>query len=252
LGAVNVLSADQKQKTSERDAQNCLNKSRRWDQVETYQKCNIKLKPWQSNDWVTTVPSYAYSTFCVDCHPHSKDCINSFRSPNKHCTEQTVICKKKPSKLYSIDQFLISEAGTIGINLTKLPQAQRCLISTVQANSVLGHHGIKEGDKILAPRSISGTDPDVYSLFINASKHCPLLFEVKCAYKPPKLARGLLLECHSFHHFIITKSGPLDIVLEMENAIVCVKSVAQNSLGDLYGLRYNDILCKPSTNVELH
>ncbi len=182
--------------------------------------------------------------------------VKTASTPSAHPTN-TALSKQssatsKPSQLYSIHRFLISEAGTIGINLTKLPQVRKCLISTVQANSVAGHHGIKEGDEILAPRSISGTDLDVYSLFINASKHRPLLFEVKRAYKPPKLACGLLLGCHSFHRFIITKSGPLGIVLEMENAIVRVKSVAQNSLGDLYGLRYNDILCKPSTNGELH
>ena len=167
---------------------------------------------------------------------------NTAMSKQSHATSN-------PLPLYSIHRFLISEAGTIGINLTKLPQARKCLISTVHNNSVAGHHGIKEGDEILAPRSTSGIDPDVYSLFINATKHRPLLFEVKRPYKPQEHAQNI--PAHSLHRFIIKKSGPLGIVLEMENAIVRLKSVTPNSLGDLYGLRNNDILCKPSTNGEL-
>jgi hypothetical protein len=79
------------------------------------------------------------------------------------------------------------------------------------------------------------------------------LFEIKCRYKPPTSNTNILLPgCHSLHRFTITKSGPLGIFLEIENTgMVHVKSVTLNSLGDIYGLRENDILCKPLKNGAL-
>ena len=183
-------------------------------------------------------------------HP-PKTALGTATHPTNTAMSKQSHATSKPVLLYSIHRFLISEDGTIGINLTKLPQSRKCLISTVHDNSVAGHHGIKERDEIIAPRATSGMDPDAYSLFINACKHRPLLFEVKRPYIPQNHAHNLMLGCHSLHRFIITKLGPLGIVLEMENAIVRLKSVTPNSLGDLYGLRNNDILCKPSTNGEL-
>jgi len=182
---------------------------------------------------------------------HPQTALGTATHPTNTAMSKQSHATSKPVLLYSIHRFLISEDGTIGINLTKLPQARKCLISTVHDNSVAGLHGIKEGDEILAPRATTGMDTDVYSLFINACKHRPLLFEVKRPYIPQKHAYNLMLGCHSLHRFIIKKSGPLGIVLEMENAIVRLKSVTPNSLGDLYGLRNNDILCKPLTNGEL-
>jgi hypothetical protein len=41
------------------------------------------------------------------------------------------------------------------------------------------------------------------------------------------------------------------MVLKKENLVVRLQSVADNSLGELYGLRKDDILCKPSMNGEL-
>jgi hypothetical protein len=58
----------------------------------------------------------------------------------------------------------------------------RCCISTVHADSIAHHHGVEEGDKILAPRIASGEEvSNVYELFQSASKHCPLLFEINAA-----------------------------------------------------------------------
>jgi hypothetical protein len=42
--------------------------------------------------------------------------------------------KENINSLYSIHQFLISDTGTIGINLAKLPQTRKCLIKTVHAD----------------------------------------------------------------------------------------------------------------------
>ena len=55
--------------------------------------------------------------------------------------------KGKGKLLYSIHQFLISDTGTIGINLAKLPQTRKCLIETVHADSIVDCHGLEEGEK---------------------------------------------------------------------------------------------------------
>jgi hypothetical protein len=79
------------------------------------------------------------------------------------------------------------------------------------------------------------------------------LLEIKRHYNPPISNTDILLPgCHSLHRFTITKSGPLGIFLEIENTgMVRVKSVTLNSLGDIYGLQENDILCKPLKNGAL-
>jgi hypothetical protein len=93
--------------------------------------------------------------------------------------------------------------------------------------------------------------PDVYNLFISASKHCPLLFEVKRSYTPPIHSDiNTLKGRYSLHRFTITESGNLGIILEIEKSTLHLKSVAPNSLGEFYGLRNNDILCKPLTKGE--
>ncbi len=152
--------------------------------------------------------------------------------------------RDKTNLLYSIHQFLISYTGTIGINLAKLTQTRKCLIKTVHADSVVDCHGLQEGDKILAPRLSSEVEhSDVYNLFLGASKHRPLLLEIKRPNKPTSNANIVLLEDHSLHQFTITKSDPLGILLEINNTkMVLIKSVTANSLGDIYGLQKNDIL----------
>jgi hypothetical protein len=57
---------------------------------------------------------------------------------------------------------------------------------------------------------------------------------------------------HSLHRYTIIKSGNLGIFLEIDNTkMVRIKSVIMNSLGKIYGLQKNDILCKPLENGEL-
>ncbi len=95
---------------------------------------------------------------------------------------------------YSKHQFLISDTGTIGINLAKQLQARKCLIETVDADSIADRHGLEEGDKILAPRLSSGVEhSDVYNLFLGASKHRLLLFEIKRPSKPTSNTNIVLL-----------------------------------------------------------
>jgi hypothetical protein len=111
------------------------------------------------------------------------------------------------------------------------------------------------GDEILAPPNLtSGMESsNVYNLFQTASKHRPILFEIKCKYKPPTNKTKILLPiCNSLHLFTIKKSCPLGIKLEIENSgIVQIKVVTPDSLGDIYGLRENNILCKPLENGAL-
>jgi hypothetical protein len=147
----------------------------------------------------------------------------------------------------SLHRFLVSEDGIVGISLTKLAHG-KCFISTVHPHSIVELHGIEEGNEILAPRYTSGRmkHPDIYNLFINASKHRPLLFEVKRSYTPPIHPDINTLKGHySLHRFTITELGDLGIILEIEKSTLCLKSVVPNSLGEFYGLRNNDILCKP-------
>ena len=93
---------------------------------------------------------------------------------------------------------------------------------------------------------------DVYNLFLGASKYRLFLFEIKCPNKQSSTANIVLPKDHSLHRFTITKSGPLGILLEIDNTkMVHIKSVTANSLGDIYGLQKNDILCKPMENGEL-
>jgi hypothetical protein len=93
---------------------------------------------------------------------------------------------------------------------------------------------------------------DVYNLFLGASKHCPLLFEIKCHNRPTSNSNIILPRDHSLHQFTITKSGPLGILLEIDNTkMVRIKSITANSSGDIYGLQKNDIFCKPMENGKL-
>jgi hypothetical protein len=187
------------------------------------------------------------------CPPPSQPFPCTTAHPAKIAFSKPSHARSRALLLYSIHRFIISDTGTIGINLTKLPQARKCLISTVHPDSIAGRHGLEEGDEILAPRFTSGVEhSDVYNLFISASKHRPLLFEIKRPYKPPSNTRTLLPRHHSLHRFIITKPGRLGIFLEIDNSMVRLNSVTLNSLGDFYGLRKNDILCKPLTNGELY
>ncbi len=78
------------------------------------------------------------------------------------------------------------------------------------------------------------------------------MFKIKHPYKPPSNTNIVLPGDHSLHWFPITKLGPLGIFLEVENTkMVPIKSVTLNSLGDIYGLQKNDILCKPLENGAL-
>jgi hypothetical protein len=159
------------------------------------------------------------------------------------------------TKQYSIHRFIISDTGTIGVNLTWLPHARKCLISTVLADSIAQRVGVEVGDEILEPPNLtSGVESsNVYKLFQTASKHHPILFEIKCKYKPPTNKTKILLPgCNSLHRFTINKSGPLGIKLEIVNSeTVQIKVVTPDSLGDIYGLRENYILCKPLENGAL-
>jgi hypothetical protein len=85
---------------------------------------------------------------------------------------------------------------------------RKCFISTVYADSIAHHLGVEVGDEILAPPNLtSGKESsDVYDLFLSASKHRPLLFEIKQKYKPPANNTKILLPgCNSLHRFTINK-----------------------------------------------
>lgn len=152
------------------------------------------------------------------------------------------------SQLFSIHRFLITESEKIGIIITSINSNRQCLITTILPNSVASHHGVEVNDEIIVPEPASETRyRNVYSLFVNASKQRPLIFEVKRAFKSSTSPKNLALGGpHSLHRFIITESGRLGITLkEKDGEKSIVSTVEPNSLGDIYGIRKNDIICKP-------
>jgi len=162
-----------------------------------------------------------------------------------HKTSKTVA-----ERLFSVHRFLISEAGTIGLNLSLLHSSKKCIISTVHSNSIAVDHGIEEGDEILP----SHDNDDVYSRFISASKQRPLLFEVKRLYKHPGrlIARSSGAPVpHSLHRFVITTSGPLGFMIEKVDSMILLKNIAPMSVADIHGLQNDDILCIPNKKGQL-
>ena len=117
----------------------------------------------------------------------------------------------------------------------------------MDADSIACQHGIEVEDKIMAPLLTSGAAAEykeIYVLFHDAAKQRPsLAFEVLCNHKEGK-HKSLLLDgqIHCCHRFIITEKGDLGISLESHNLRTRLKSVAQDSLGERFGLRTNDVL----------
>ena len=160
------------------------------------------------------------------------------------------ISKTVAERLFSVHRFLVSEAGTIGLNLKLLHSSKKCIISTVHSNSIAVDHGIEEGDEILP----SHDNEDVYSHFISASKQRPLLFEVKRLYRHPGrlIARSSGAPVpHSLHRFIITTSGPLGVMIEKVDSLILLRNIAAMSVADIHGLQNDDILCIPYKNGQL-
>ena len=162
-----------------------------------------------------------------------------------HKTSKTVA-----ERLFSVHRFLISEAGTIGLNLSLLHSSKKCTISTVHSNSIAVDHGIEEGDEILP----SHDNNDVYSHFISASKQRPLSFEVKRLYKHPGrlIARSSGAPVpHALHRFVITTSGPLGFMIEKVDSMILIRNIAPMSVADIHGLQNDDILCIPNKKGQL-
>jgi hypothetical protein len=107
------------------------------------------------------------------------------------------------------------------------------------------HYGIEERGEVLVSQSTSGGSYiNAYDLLLDAIKvHCPVVFEIKRAYNPSKHEHSTP-GFHSFHRFVITEGGSLGIVLQKIKSEVHVQSVAHKSLGELYGLKKDDILCR--------
>eukprot|EP00578_Thalassiosira_sp_NH16_P017697 CAMPEP_0181125134 /NCGR_PEP_ID=MMETSP1071-20121207/26872_1 /TAXON_ID=35127 /ORGANISM="Thalassiosira sp., Strain NH16" /LENGTH=425 /DNA_ID=CAMNT_0023210525 /DNA_START=270 /DNA_END=1544 /DNA_ORIENTATION=+ len=156
----------------------------------------------------------------------------------------------KPPQLYSIHRFIISEGGVIGVNITMQTKTQFCRISTVKPNSVALRHGVQTNDDILPPYATSGEGvPNIYDLFLEASRHRPIRFECKRPYEPSLESACPLPTPHSLHRFIITEPGRLGIILcRNDQMMACVSSIGSNSLSEIHGLRKNDIICKSHTN----
>ena len=49
---------------------------------------------------------------------------------------------------------------------------------------------------------------------------------------------------HCLHRFIITEKGDLGITLESHNSMARLRAVAKNSLGEYFGMRKNDLICR--------
>lgn len=126
---------------------------------------------------------------------------------------------KNAKPLHSIHRFIISDTNTIGIQIAKLPRLKRCIIISVDADSIACRHGIEVEDEIMAPLLTSGTAADykeIYDLFHDAAKQRPsLAFEVLRKHKEGKHKSQLLDgQIHCCHRFIITEKGDLGISLE--------------------------------------
>ncbi|KAL3771732.1 hypothetical protein ACHAWU_010043 [Discostella pseudostelligera] len=168
-------------------------------------------------------------------------------------TTSDILTKSTPttSELFSIHRFLISEEGMIGINVSTLYPNRRCIVSNVIPNSVAFYLGVEVDDEIIVPTSTTFEYSNIYDLFLNAIKHRPLLFEVKRAYKSNEVPETLTLDGpHCLHRFTITEPGSLGItIIDHGSTATIVSRVVPNSLGDIYGLRVNDIICEPFESV---
>jgi len=157
----------------------------------------------------------------------------------------------KRQQLYSIHRFLISDTGMIGINVCRNRKNQVCFINQVLPSSVAAHHGVQVDDEIIVPPKSASID--IYDLFVKATIQRPLLFEVKRPYNkvvPPKKLE--LSGPHSLHRFVINETGTLGVTLQQNSysaTTTTVVSIKPNSLGDIYGLRENDVICEPLDSV---
>ena len=164
----------------------------------------------------------------------------------------------KPKPLYSFHRFLISDEGMLGIDTGAFHEDQRCIVMrNVPSNSLAFRYGVVLNDEIILPKSTTSkqgtTTPNVYDLFHKAANHRPLLFEVKREYKSTTaVVRKSLAHGPQFlHRFVINEAGFLGIGLRRDDctATTVITSVQPNSLGDLYGLRENDVICEPFESV---
>ena len=164
----------------------------------------------------------------------------------------------KPKPLYSFHRFLISDEGMLGIDTGAFHEDQRCIVMrNVPSNSLAFRHGVVLNDEIVLPKSTTSeqgtTTPNVYDLFHKAANHRPLLFEVKREYNSTTaVVRKSLAHGPQFlHRFVINEAGFLGIGLRRDDytATTVVTSIQPNSLGDMYGLRENDVICEPFESV---
>jgi len=157
-------------------------------------------------------------------------------------------------KLYSIHRFILSDNGKIGIHIAALHENKKCIVSLVNPNSVAFRHGVEVKDEIIGPKSTKSQQDEysnIYDLFLKAANHRPLLFEVKRKYTSTEAAETLALDGpHSHHRFIITEPGSLGLsIMRRKRKTTSITAVEPNSLGDIYGLRVNDIICETFKSV---
>ncbi len=129
---------------------------------------------------------------------------------------------------YSIHRFIISDPGTIGVRLSWLPKARKCIIHEIIPDSIAQQIGLRVRDELLAPPNLTSlVNANLSNLFKTDFKSRPILFEIKCKYMPPtKITNILLPQCYALHRFTINKSGPLRIRWKMDQSgIVHVKEV---------------------------
>lgn len=129
-------------------------------------------------------------------------------------------------------------------------ESNRCLVSLVNKNSLAHNYGVELKDEILSPYSTGGDASKTYGLFLAAAKtHRPLMFEVKRHFPTSTTNPAAVHAGQSLHRFIISEPGTLGMSLGKKlNGITFVTMVAPGSLAELYGIREDDVICKPCTN----
>ena len=163
---------------------------------------------------------------------------------------------------YSVHRFIISNTGTIGIKIVTLTKSKRIIMGTVFPDSIASQHGIEVDDEILWPCCTSGpvNEPTViHDLFIAATqkrqiaatkKRQSLMLEIQRTYIDG-MHKTIMLDdkLHCLHRFIITEKGDLGIELECHNSMTRLRAVAKNSLGEYYGMKMKDVICREGVLV---
>ncbi|KAL9189824.1 hypothetical protein ACHAXT_009499 [Thalassiosira profunda] len=163
----------------------------------------------------------------------------------------------KPAQRYSIHRFVISEAGTMGLNITTQSKTNKCIISRVHPASIALNHGLTVGDELLPPNSSVGEGRPtpkeffVYNQFLAAAKHRPIMFDVRRLFNPALLVDCQLGKTHALHRIIVTESGPLGLTFAPQTgkmSLMRIRAVKADSLAESYGLCAEDVICIPGTD----